>query len=210
MRSLHGSARRFRRSLHERGNALTTLDIVLGVLLLLAAIVGAYKGLVRQLGGIFAILLGVILAFRYGTRLADLAAPYLRSDQLRNVLGPVAVFLVVYLGVILITSILHKAIHGIHMGWMNRMAGAFFCSLAAAIPAGALLLLLVGYVPNVRPVVASSPVACQMMDLSGIFLRLIPENAKGVIASGKEDLKVLIEKYKRSRKGQKPELTLAP
>lgn len=176
---------------------MTPLDIVLLAIVGLCAILGFIKGLIRRVGSLVGVVLGVILAFRYGTLAGEYIRPVIRSTQVRSVLAPLFVFLVVLIGVILVASALHRLIHAARLGCLNRLAGAALGAVTAAIPLGALLLLTVAYVPGMRPPIAESPVAVFMMNGSRAFLRLLPEQAKDAFRNGRREVDELIEKYRK-------------
>ena len=175
---------------------MNALDIALLAIVTVAAIIGAVKGLIRQIGVIAGVILGVVLALKYGGALSGHLAVHIHSEQARNILAPFLIFLVVYLMVIIVASMVHSILHKIRLGWMNRAAGAFFGGLSAAVPLGAVLLLVVAYVPPGRPYVAESPVAFHMMRWSETLLSLMPEEAKSAFDRGKKEVLDLLKGYK--------------
>ena len=176
---------------------MTALDIALLAVVGLCAILGFIKGLIRRLGSLVGVLLGVVLALRYGTLAGEYIRPVIPSAQARGILAPLVVFLVVFCGVILVASALHRLIHAARLGCLNRLAGAALGAVTAAIPLGALLLLTVAYVPGMRSTIAESRVAVFMMNGSRAFLGLLPEQAKEAFRSGKKEVDELIEKYRK-------------
>jgi membrane protein required for colicin V production len=176
---------------------MSALDIGLLAVLLVAAVIGAVKGLIRQLGVVVAVILGVVLALKYGTAVSGYLEPYIRSDGARNILAPFLVFLVVYMAVIVATAMVHNLLHKVRLGWMNRTSGAVFGFLTAAVPLGAILLLLVAYVPASHQHVADSPVAYSLMRGSEALLRLMPVEAREAFERGKAELERLLKRYQQ-------------
>ena len=176
---------------------MNALDIALLAIISVSAIIGAIKGLIRQMGVIVAVILGVALALKYGSRLSEYLAPHIRSGELRNILAPFLIFLLVYLATILVANLLHQIMHKISLGWINRLAGALFGAASAAIPIGAILLLVVAYVPSGRPNIAQSSVAIHMMKASQGLLNLMPDEAKEAFNNGKVEIENLLKRYKR-------------
>lgn len=176
---------------------MSALDIGLLAVLLVAAIIGAVKGLVRQLGVVVAVILGVVLALKYGTAVSAHLEPHIRSDGARNILAPFLVFLLVYMAVIIATAMVHNLLHKVSLGWINRTSGAVFGFLTAAIPLGAILLLLVAYVPASHRHVAESPVAFSLMRGSETLLKLMPDEARDAFDRGKAELERLLKHYRR-------------
>jgi membrane protein required for colicin V production len=175
---------------------MNALDIGLVAVLLVAATIGVVKGLVRQLGVVVAVILGVVLALKYGTAVSGYLEPHIRSDGARNILAPFLVFLLVYMAVIVATAMVHNLLHKVSLGWINRTAGAAFGFLTAAIPLGAILVLLVAYVPASHPHVANSPVALALMQGSETLLKLMPDEAREAFNQGKVELERLLRHYR--------------
>lgn len=98
--------------------------IVVGV----AAVLGFRKGIIAQAGQIAALVAGVVACRMFGTEAAHWigAAGDKAPSTGDTVLGYAAVFLVFYFGVLLIAHLVRGVVHGVHLGILDRGAGAMF------------------------------------------------------------------------------------
>jgi|GEM_PF-3550278 len=161
---------------------MTELDIILMAPIVFAGILGAVKGFVRQLGTILGILCAIVAALRWGSWTANQLPPLISREELRSVIGPIVMFIVVYLMFMVAGRLLNRVINFAQMGWVDRMAGCVFGAFSAAVPMGALLMLLNVYIPSSRPVISSSHTATYLMRtfelLNGCFREEIDGDGK--------------------------------
>lgn len=106
---------------------MNTIDIVLGIILLIACVVGFKKGLFVALAGLIGVIAGVYGAVYF----SEYAAYYIASwtnwnEQTINL----AAFAVTFLGIILLISMAGKALTKIAnfaaLGIINKLLGAIF------------------------------------------------------------------------------------
>jgi membrane protein required for colicin V production len=142
---------------------MTELDIILMAPIVFAGILGAIKGFVRQLGTILGILCAIVAALKWGSWTANQLRPMIGREELRSVIGPIVMFVMVYLMFLVAGRLLNKIINFAQMGWADRMAGCVFGAFSAAVPMGALLMLLSLYIPSSRPAISSSHTATYLM-----------------------------------------------
>lgn len=110
---------------------MATLDIVTLVILGIAAVWGYAKGFISQLGGLAAIIIGVIACRMLGPQAVDLMAPPPATGDSLNRWGIVimvyaVIYLVGYYGVILVAKLLKLAVHTVFLGPLDRIGGALF------------------------------------------------------------------------------------
>jgi len=110
------------------------IDIVLVILLLLAAISGFKKGLIVELASLAALILGIWGAFEF----SDITAEFLVEnfnwnwDHL-NVVSFVITFVVIVILVHIIGSVINKMIEVAMLGFLNRLAGIVFGVVKSAL-----------------------------------------------------------------------------
>ena len=106
---------------------MNVIDIILGILLLLGFIRGFQKGFIIELAGIVALLAGIFGGLEYGY----IAETYLNkwTDWSSSNIE-IASFFMVFLGIVVLVSILAKIlttiVHSIALGLINRIFGALF------------------------------------------------------------------------------------
>ena len=115
---------------------MTVIDIIILVLLALAVFKGIKDGLMRQLGGIVGLILGIFLAGRFSAMLSGWlhrVAPTL-SESVVKVLSFIVIIVVVCLCVVLLSRLLEKVIKITTLGWINRLLGVLLSVSASRWP----------------------------------------------------------------------------
>ena len=113
------------------------IDIVILLLVGIGVIQGLMKGAIRQLASIIGLVAGLLLARTLFGLVAERLAPVLNTSiTIAQVISFVLIWVAVPLGCSLIASVLTKAFNAIHLGWLNRLAGALVGALK--------VLLLIG------------------------------------------------------------------
>ncbi len=119
------------------------LDLIILAILLVWAAFGLGRGAIREMIGALAILLGVFLATHamdQAGRLLAISLPI--SDRMRPFAGFTVVFLVVVAFGAVVGSALERTLKTVHLGWLNRLAGAVIGLFKAAVVISLVLLLL--------------------------------------------------------------------
>lgn len=103
------------------------LDIILVILLILAAIKGYQRGLIVGIFSFIAIIIGLAAAIKLST----VVARYLGDNV--NISGqwmPIISFAVVFIGVVLLVrlgaNLIQKSVEITMLGWVNRLGGIIF------------------------------------------------------------------------------------
>ncbi len=169
------------------------LDIALLGVIGIAAVIGAFKGLVRQLGVAVAVVAGITMALKHGTIVAAWLSTWIGSSQLRAILGPGLTFLGVYLAVALVAALLHHLMATSPLGWMNRLLGSLVGVASATLLCGAILFVAVARIGAARPVIARSPVALEVMRGSCALVRLVPPELRRAFNHGFSEVKALLD-----------------
>jgi len=89
--------------------------------------------------------------------------PLTDREDLRNIIGPIIMFITVYFAFMAAGKLLNTLICFAKMGWADRTAGFIFGAFGAALPIGGLLMLLTMYIPSTRPAISSSRAATYLM-----------------------------------------------
>lgn len=103
------------------------LDIILIILLFLAAINGFVKGFVEELAGLVALILGVWVAIHFSDSVAQFLVDQF-SWKFRNI--SLVAFLITFLLVVVLVNIvgsyINKLVKAVSLGFLNRLAGLAF------------------------------------------------------------------------------------
>ena len=123
---------------------MSVIDIVILVLLALAVIKGLKDGLMKQVGGIVGLLLGIVLAGRFSAMLSgwlQRVAPTI-SESVVKVLSFIIIIVVVCLCVVLLSRLLEKVIKISTLGWLNRLLGVLLSVSAAVLVMGVIISVI--------------------------------------------------------------------
>ncbi len=154
------------------------LDIVLLVLLAMAAFLGLRIGIIKAALSLAGLIVGIILAGRYYGSLAQHLG-FIPGDGVAEVVA----FIVILLGVVIIALVLALllkwATSAIMLGWVDRLGGAIFGLLWGAILYGALLVMWLKYV-SVSEAIVESTVASILVKSFPLVLALLPQELDAV------------------------------
>ena len=115
------------------------LDLILGILLLLAAINGFAKGFVEELAGLIGLILGIWIAIHFSDIVANFLSENLHWDiKQLSIIAFIITFIIVVILVQIIGSVISKMVKAVHLGFLNRLAG-----VALGLAKGALILSVV-------------------------------------------------------------------
>jgi membrane protein required for colicin V production len=104
---------------------MTFIDIVILIVLLWGAIKGWRSGFLKQLASFAGFFVGLIIAYSLYSAFGDFLAPRLGSSAIA---ARILAFLILWIGVPIglgvVATMLTKATHTIHIGWLNSGGGA--------------------------------------------------------------------------------------
>ncbi len=121
---------------------MCVLDIILVICLAAAIIEGLMKGLTEQIVALVSIIAGTWAAYKFTGLLCQMAQPHLHISE--RVLY-VIIFIIMAATVIMLLHLLGKVIKTsikfVMLGWLDRLLGAFFSLLKAALIIGIVIIL---------------------------------------------------------------------
>ncbi len=118
---------------------MSYFDIIVGILLILAALKGLKNGLIKELAGLTALILGIILAVQFSNAMAHFLSGFFNSEHM-PIIAFLITFVVVVLAVHLVAQLLHTLINAIALGVFNRILGLVFGFIKAGFIVSILLL----------------------------------------------------------------------
>jgi len=128
---------------------MNTLDMVLAVVLVISATLGLYWGLIRQLLSVVGLVAGVVLATRYGGRVADALSSFISNDMATQVLGCLFVLVAVSAAASLLATILRRSVGLLFLGWADHLIGGLLGLFQGAL-ACTVILMVVALAPSER------------------------------------------------------------
>ena len=122
---------------------MNTVDIVLGIVLLLGVVQGFLKGFLVELAGLLALILGIYAAIHFSDYTFVFLQDFIsRDDEQLYWVSFAATFILVVVFISILGRVLTKIVHLIALGILNRIFGAVFGFLKMAFLASLFLMLL--------------------------------------------------------------------
>jgi len=131
---------------------MTALDWVLIIVWLGVALSGFWKGAVRLVFGLGGLLVGIWLAVVLGGDAAALLAGWMGDGWASAALGRIVPATVAVLLCLAAGWGIDRTLEAMHLGWLNRVAGALIAGAAGLL----LLAVLLGAAVRVSPAVRSA------------------------------------------------------
>ena len=101
------------------------LDLVILIFTAFLLIKGVWKGFVKEVAGIIAVVLAVFISFRFHKDTAGYLVSFI-DDKYVTVTAYLVLFLAVYLAVMLFGNLLDKVLKSVFLGGVNRILGGVF------------------------------------------------------------------------------------
>src|SRR6056297_566934 len=118
------------------------IDIILGLLLLFAAISGFRKGLVSELASLAALILGIWGAIEFSYITTDfLIENFNFETEYLNIISFIITFIVIVILVHIVGSAVNKFIEAAMLGFINKLAGLAFGILRSALILSIILIV---------------------------------------------------------------------
>ena len=125
---------------------ITILDIIIIVIIAASAVWGIFKGFVRQIVSITALLLGIWCACRFTGELSAKTKELLSLDMADNIIH-IIIFAAIFMIILILAHFIGKGIEKIVtlslLEWLNRLLGFLFGAVKAA-----LILSVAAYLVN--------------------------------------------------------------
>lgn len=160
--------------------SFAVVDYLLGGVILLFALRGVIRGLIKELFALAAVVAGWIVASRYHLAAAGEFSPIAGNEFLNSALAFVLLFLAAALGVRLLGAAIHKVISDTPLGWLNRTAGAACGILVGTILVGILLMVLTIYLPGGQSVFDESVLYPHLTHVIELLAAILPERAREI------------------------------
>lgn len=156
------------------------LDIVLIVILAVAAFVGLKLGLIKMVLGLVGVVVGVILAGHFYLPLAE-RLTFISSEGVARVVAFAIILVGVMVVALVLAGLLKWAASLMMLGWVNRLGGAVLGVLMGAVFCGAFLAAWVKFFGAGGAIIGSF-LAGVMLDGFPLILALLPAEFDAVRA----------------------------
>lgn len=171
------------------------LDAVLLIIVCASVIASVVRGFTRELAGLVALILGVVLGLWFHGSVASLVMEYVAAPEVARMVG----FGVIFLGVVALGGLAgtaaSKMLQVTGLSLFDRLAGAGFGLLKGSLLCAVLIFALLAFTPGGPPTALSqSQVAPYVMWSARVVAALAPAEVKAAVAQNAE----LIEETWRS------------
>ena len=166
---------------------MSLVDIVIVLVLIASAIQGYRSGLITSVASLLGLIGGIAIASWQYPRFVGIFVPILRSDALSDAVSFALVALVVMILAGLLGMLLKSLIHGIGLGWLDRITGLFFGLLRGALLITLCIVTLAAFFPNTRSL-GDAQLAKYFMGTAHLTTHMTPEELKARILRGLHEL----------------------
>jgi membrane protein required for colicin V production len=155
---------------------MSTLDTLLIVVILLCGILGVYWGFIRQVLSVAGLIAGLVLASRYGERVADWLSSFITNNTVVQALGFLFVFIAVSATVSLLATLLRRFVGLLFLGWLDHLIGGVLGLVQGMLLCTVILLVVAVFPTEVfANAIAHSRVAPQLVRVIGsVVLMFLP------------------------------------
>ena len=157
---------------------MNPFDILVIVIMAYGVIRGIFRGLVRELASIVGVLGGFYAAYTYYPHIAKLISPWITNPAYLNIVSYMVLFLAVVVIVGILAVVIKYLLNIAYLGWVDRVSGALFGGVKAALIVSVLFIVLTAFLPKGAPIIkdaASSPIVASV---SEVLAKVISKDMK--------------------------------
>jgi len=129
---------------------MNPVDIVILVLVILSAVLGFRSGLIQSIFSLVGLIAGIAIASWHYKEFAAQLAPYIHSKGADEAIA----YCLIAIGVMVVAGLagmlLKKLVHGVGLGWVDRLTGLAFGVLRGALLVTLCIVALAAFFPDTR------------------------------------------------------------
>jgi membrane protein required for colicin V production len=129
---------------------MNPVDLVIILLLLLSAFWGFRTGLIQCIATLVGLIFGIAFASWYFKHLSNQLEPYIRNTAISEAAAFFLIAMLVMVVAGLIGMVLKKIIHGVGLGFVDRILGTLFGFLQGALLVTLFIVALAAFFPDTR------------------------------------------------------------
>ena len=124
----------FSRYLYPKIHTMNTFDLFILIPIALSLIFGLFKGFVKEVVSLIAVVLAIFAAEMLSDSIKPLIAGFFDfSDKMAKTVSYILIFTLTILAALLISRLTDKLLSSISLGWLNSLLGGVFGALKIAI-----------------------------------------------------------------------------
>lgn len=155
---------------------MNLLDVILIAVIAFSSVYGLFKGLVKEVISLLALIIGLIGASRFYEGASPLLKDLGLGEQVARILSFIILFIVIFVALILIGKLIHKLVHAIFLGWLNRLGGIGFGFIRGIIVSGIIIMILTIILSEKAPILSESKLTPHIMSISKVLVSLVPDD----------------------------------
>jgi membrane protein required for colicin V production len=164
------------------------LDIALAVVVLFFVLRGIFRGFIKEISSILAMVASFFLSSRYFPALSETLRPFIQNDAYRDTLA----FLCLFLGVFIILSVLGLIVDKLFKlavsNVINGILGALTAAVKGLLLCGVVLMGITAFISQDSPFFSQSAAWPYMKGFSLGLKELVPQELKTAIENKKRTL----------------------
>ena len=178
---------------------MNLLDVILIVVIAFSSIYGLFKGLVKEVISLLALIIGLIGASRFYEGTSPLLQDFGLGEQAARILSFIILFIAIFVALTVIGKLIHKLVHAIFLGWLNRLGGVGF-GLIRGIIVSAIIIMILTMIPSEKaPILSKSKLAPHIMSVSRILVSLVPDDLEKRFKEREEKLREFWERKSKPK-----------
>ncbi len=174
---------------------MNSFDILVTVIFGFCLIRGIFRGLVKEVSSIIGVMAGYYAAYSYYPHVAKFLSQWIPVIAYSRLIG----FLVIFLGIFLIVSILGVIIKYLmsisFLGWADRISGGVFGLIKGLLIASVLFIVFTTFLPKNASIVKDSVVAPYLSHASNLMAKIVKKDMKTEFVEKFEGLKKTWKKH---------------
>jgi len=138
---------------------MNPFDIIAVVILAFSLIRGIFRGLIKEISSLIAVLAGFYAAYTYYPQIAHLLAKWISNTGYRDILSFLTIFCAVFLVISILGVIIKYLLKITFLGWVDRIAGMGVGFIKGVLIVSVLLIALTAFLPKGAPIIKHSLLA---------------------------------------------------
>ena len=129
-------------------DSMNGFDLMVLVIVLFCMIRGVFRGLIREVSGIVAVIAGFYGAFMYYWILSPHLAFLIQTPAIRDLVGFGVLFCGIVILVGLLAALIRKLMHVVFLGWVDLTFGLIFGTAKGILIVSVMFIMLTTFVPS--------------------------------------------------------------
>jgi membrane protein required for colicin V production len=168
---------------------MNSLDIIFLILFGLSIIYSFIRGSVREIFSFLSLILGFFGASYGSLPLANWLKKWTANETVAQILGFTILFILIALAISLLGRLLSRLVKKTDLSWVDRVIGAAFGFVKAALVIAVILLVLTAFLPSKSEIISDSKVAPKVLSITRGLSFLAPEKLQSLYDEKERELK---------------------